>query len=90
MKVQATPAVGLFAYALTLFKARMFDDESELLPKLRGTEVMEALTEVTSPEAEEAAIAEALAAVETGSDKEKEDATKVTDLETLGGLPALF
>lgn len=58
----------------------MFDYESELLPKLYGIEVMEALAAVTSPEAEEAAIAEALGAIEAKSDKEKEDAIKVTDL----------
>lgn len=58
----------------------MFEEESALLPKLRGDEVMESLSEVTSPEAEEAAIAEALAAVDAGSD-EKEQATMVIVLE---------
>lgn len=55
----------------------MFEEESALLPKLRGDEVMESLSEVTSPEAEEAAIAEALAGVEGGSDEQKEEATMV-------------
>lgn len=53
----------------------MFENESALLPTLRGTEAELLVAAIASPEAEQAAVTEALGRLAEGQDKEM--ATKV-------------
>lgn len=57
----------------------MFDDETALIPSLKGSEVAEVVSKVN--EGEEEAIAEALAALEAGTpEDEKDRVSKVTSV----------
>lgn len=62
----------------TLQKARMFEEDAELLPLLGGNDKVELLSTM-SPEAEEAAVDEALAEFAPASEAEKEKVTKVIE-----------
>ena len=58
-------------------KCRMFDDEVALIPSMKGMEAAEVISKVN--EAEEEAVAEALAELEAGTpEDEKDRVSKVT------------
>lgn len=66
-----------FPHNRTRIKARMFDEEAALLPSLCGTEATGLIAKVA--EGEEAAVEEALAALEAGTPEEdKERLTKAS------------
>lgn len=60
----------------------MFDDEAALIPSLKGSEAAEVVSKVN--EAEEEAVAEALAKLEAGApEDEKEQVSKVAHRSTV-------
>lgn len=78
-----TPPLSLISQAHSLHctadqrKNRMFDDETALIPSLRGGEAADIVSKVC--EGEEAAIEESLAVLEDGtSEDEKERVSKVS------------